>query len=684
MRERKIEKYLIKSPKQMIMVIAVFTLMIFVGGTTYAFFNYTRTGGANTIRVGRISFVTRQTKTISLTNLFPIDPTNSEEISDEEKVGTLEIEIEGDTDYAQGVEYLVSSENTHITTSSGKVVPISLDVTVTNLGTENNNYFTAREDKNATIYKKLVGNVLSGDQMLLVGFIKPNTTSGTIEGVNGKITIKAYLDKNKIGISDTYNGTESDNMGTTNEWAKERTIFKTEEWNAISSTGVSFQVKVEANEGIWVESLTPDENCFTTEDNVDGTVTITKYNAGEKFEFNQNITQEEVNTCISYLTSEWGENNFNEGETYETFCNGTGTNYGATFQERLDNNYFDANQLDYFVEHNIIIFKSRCDSKSVIIPNTINGKMVTEIGDEAFTEGRDAGEWIEYSADLENVVIPYGIKKIGRNAFSGNKLENIEIPSSVTTIASAAFFENQLTSVTIPSSITTIGDSAFSGNQLTSITIPSSITTIGDSAFASNQLTSVTIPNSVTTIGGYAFCYNQLTSVTIPNSVTTIGDGAFLYNQLTSITIPNSVTTIGGYAFEHNQLTSITIPNSVTTIASDAFSDNQLTSVTIPNSVTTIGYNAFGSNQLTSITIPNSVTTIGGSAFSNNQLTNVTIGNGITSVGLQAFYKNTWSNPNLTTITMDKACSSMSNYSDWTRGTNITIYGANNEVCYTK
>ena len=252
MRERKIEKYLIKNPKQMFMIIAVFTLMIFVGGTTYAFFNYTRTGSANTIKVGRISFVTRQTKTINLTNLFPIDPTDTTAMSDPTKVGTLEIEIEGDTDYSKGVEYLVSSENSNIITSSGKVVPISLDLGVTNLGTSSNNYFTAREDKNATIYKKLVGDTLVGDQMLLVGYIKPNTTQGTIEGINGKLTIKAYLDKNKILVSDTYDGTESDNMGTPNSMAEGKTVLTTEEWNIVQNSGVSFQIKVEANEGIWV------------------------------------------------------------------------------------------------------------------------------------------------------------------------------------------------------------------------------------------------------------------------------------------------------------------------------------------------------------------------------------------------------------------------------------------------
>ena len=242
-----------KNRKLLVSVLMVIGILSITIGTTVAFFNYTRTGNANTVSVGRISFVTRQTKTISLTNLFPIDPTDSEEMSDTTKVGTLEIEIVGDTDYAQGVEYLVSSENTHITTSTGKVVPISLDVAVTNLGTSSNNYFTAREDKNATIYKKIVGNELVGDQMLLVGYIKPNTTSGTAEGIqNGKLTIKAYLDENKILISDTYDGTESDNMGTPNSMARGKTVLTTTEWNALSTSGVSFQIKVEANEEIWV------------------------------------------------------------------------------------------------------------------------------------------------------------------------------------------------------------------------------------------------------------------------------------------------------------------------------------------------------------------------------------------------------------------------------------------------
>ncbi len=245
---------MIKSKKQMFIVIGVFALVMLLSTVTYAFFNYTRTGVQNTIRVGRISFISRQTETISLTNLFPIDPTNTSDMNDPDKVGTLEIEIVGDTDYQNGIEYLISTVNSSIS-SNGKRVPISIDVTIEDLGTNSDNYFTARNSKNATIYKRLSGDSVVGDQQILVGYIKPNTTSGTAEGVNGKITIKAYLDENNILISDTYNNgeTPTDNLGTPASLGEGKTVFTTAEWNALQSTGASFKVKVEANEGIWVE-----------------------------------------------------------------------------------------------------------------------------------------------------------------------------------------------------------------------------------------------------------------------------------------------------------------------------------------------------------------------------------------------------------------------------------------------
>ena len=242
----------IKKERKIFFIIVPLILLVALIGITFAFFNYTRTGSGNTIRVGRISFVSKNEQTITLNNLFPIDPSNSTDMNDATKVGTYSIDIEGDTDYSGGIEYLVSITDANIFTSTGKTVPISINVTVDSLGTSDTDYFVNRDSTNVSIYKKLVGDSLVGDQMLLIGYIPPNDPTGTPDGVDGSITIKAYLDKNKILISDTYDGTESDNMGTTNQDAEGKTVLTTTEWNSIQSSGVSFKVKVEANEGIWV------------------------------------------------------------------------------------------------------------------------------------------------------------------------------------------------------------------------------------------------------------------------------------------------------------------------------------------------------------------------------------------------------------------------------------------------
>ena len=171
-------------------IIGALAIILLAGGVTYAFFNYTRTGTTNNIKVGRISFISNNEETINLENLFTIDPGENGIMDDSTKVGTYSIDIKGDTDYVDGIEYLVSTVDSDIYTSTGKIIPISLDIEVDGLGTENANYYTARESKNANIYKRIVGDTLVGDEMVLVGYIKPNTTSGTAEGVDGSITIK--------------------------------------------------------------------------------------------------------------------------------------------------------------------------------------------------------------------------------------------------------------------------------------------------------------------------------------------------------------------------------------------------------------------------------------------------------------------------------------------------------------
>ncbi len=317
-----------KQIKVTIVLLAI--LVIGLVGVTYAFFNYTRTGSANTIKVGNMSFESTNGTAINLTNVFPID--KNDVGTDTDNVGSVTINVKGSTDYNEGIEYLISSTGVTNTVNSGinsSMIPISIDVDYSangngkTIGTENNNYFNEGvRGGNTSYYKVLANQLLRNDEKLVVGYIAPGET-----GIDGNVTITAFLDKDRIGISDTYpeehinllnpditedqvaecvrlttewslgnylsdgetldafcrgtgtlSGTNlqygldhgffvdsavetflnegiiiSYDNGTTTEWRNGRTIISTEDWNSLQETGISFKVKVEANEGTWVE-----------------------------------------------------------------------------------------------------------------------------------------------------------------------------------------------------------------------------------------------------------------------------------------------------------------------------------------------------------------------------------------------------------------------------------------------
>jgi surface protein len=246
-------------------VIGAFILVMLLTTVTYAFFNYTRTGVANNIRTGRIYFNTSQDGTLNLTNMFPVA---SNEVGNDYTEDTVKITVTGDTTYTSGMEYLVTAEEVNVETSTGKKVPLTLNVAVTDdLGTEDTDsdqveYFTDR-GSTTSYYKILSESVLYDGQYLLVGYIAPGQS-----GVDGTINIKAYIDKDKVAISDTYPSgdvthTESSGEasievfdytnGTTSNWVNGRVVLTTSEWNSLQTMPLSFKVKVEANEGTWVD-----------------------------------------------------------------------------------------------------------------------------------------------------------------------------------------------------------------------------------------------------------------------------------------------------------------------------------------------------------------------------------------------------------------------------------------------
>ena len=229
------------------------------------------------------------------------------------------------------------------------------------------------------------------------------------------------------------------------------------------------------------------------------------------------------------------------------------------------------------IDDQIIITGYEGDSLGeLVIPDKINGKSVTTIGDYAFSGCRGF---------TGNLTIPESVTKIGEFAFYGcSGFEgDLIIPNSVTTIGTCAFdgcrgFNGKLR---LSESLTTIGEAAFVGctGFTGDLTIPPKVTTIGDSAF--NRCYGFTgnlkISENVTVIGNAVFsgCSGFTGDLTIPENVTTIGEWAFsgCSGFTGNLTIPGSVTTIGDSAFGNcgGFTGDLTIPENVTTIGNNAF-----------------------------------------------------------------------------------------------------------------
>ena len=214
------------------------------------------------------------------------------------------------------------------------------------------------------------------------------------------------------------------------------------------------------------------------------------------------------------------------------------------------------------------IIAYRGHAERLTIPETLDGYVVSSIGDAAFSDF--------YS--LMSVSIPDSVTTLGANPFANcEKLEKIIVSPehpALEVIDGVLFSKADKRLVWYPVTKT---DASYE--------IPNGIRVIGENAFnLCTSLTSVSIPDSVTTIGKWTFALcKTLTSVNIPDSVTTIGERAFYAcRSLTSVTIPDSVTTIGDYAFAYcESLTSESIPDSVTAIGEDVFAGCDNLTVTV-------------------------------------------------------------------------------------------------------
>ena len=276
----------------------------------------------------------------------------------------------------------------------------------------------------------------------------------------------------------------------------------------------------------------------------------------------------------------------------------------------------------------------------LVIPETLQGVPVTEIGYRAFFENEV----------ITGATLPSTIKKIGDRAFMFTNVAAVNLPDGLEVIEEGAFAQMpNLTAINIPGSVKELPYMVFYNDvSLASITLNNGLEKIGSDVFSHCPVAALVLPETLKELDQCSFqdCTN-LASINFPANLTTIPMACFDNTGFTTLDIPETIVSIEASAFSRcAKLTSITLPKTLTTLGetfgSGIFNDcTALTEVNFAegSQITMIGAFTFnGCTSLTQITIPETVTSIEYCAFSGTGLTSVDIPASVKKIANQAFY----------------------------------------------
>lgn len=241
------------------------------------------------------------------------------------------------------------------------------------------------------------------------------------------------------------------------------------------------------------------------------------------------------------------------------------------------------------------------EARKMMIEGTVSIDGVVKTKNDDF-EVR-AGELIAYHSEETDVVIPDGIKIIGKACFANMQgIESITIPDGVYKIQSAAFQGCiGLRKIVLPQSLDEIDYHAFSGcTSLKFIQLPNSIQSLKFGCFSGcTSLESIKLPNGIQDISQDCFAgCKSLKSIQLPDSVQNLGPRCFSdCTSLESIKLPDGIQTLGVCCFcGCTSLESIYIPDSIQKIDKQAFTYTPaLKTVKLPISyLNSLSINEFG------------------------------------------------------------------------------------------
>ena len=207
------------------------------------------------------------------------------------------------------------------------------------------------------------------------------------------------------------------------------------------------------------------------------------------------------------------------------------------------------------------------NAAEVVIPDTIDGKNVTEINHYAF-----------YFASVKEISLPETVLTIDYSAFAYcTELEKAVLPTSLKKLGGRAFFRCEaLSSIELPSSLESIGSEVFRDcKSLRSLRIPPNCLTESSSElFVNSGIEVLELSDGITSI--QSLCLTgmpPLKKLILPTTLKKICYNAISdCPALEEVVLPDGLETVEPLAFSRDtKLTGITIPRSVKNISANVF-----------------------------------------------------------------------------------------------------------------
>lgn len=178
-------------------IISLVVFLIIIFGTTYAFFNYTKTGANNTLHTGTIKFNHTSDTLIDVSNDFPqyADMTNAEEVAlKSTHTGTLS--VTGHTTYANGIRYRIYVLRGDDILNKQRLVDSSIKFQLEPSFTSGSNGFTVLTNNYSTPTNLVFDN--DGKALISTGLVR-NTSQLTTVNYN----FYMWIDADTTHISST-------------------------------------------------------------------------------------------------------------------------------------------------------------------------------------------------------------------------------------------------------------------------------------------------------------------------------------------------------------------------------------------------------------------------------------------------------------------------------------------------